>query len=344
MTGRRLSVTLALMLAVFVTILALALLDPVKVHDLFDEKTAGQQLFTALLSGAILLVSIVVSINSVTLSEEITDLENQEQRIQATLDYHRRIEEYIEAEVTPARPADFLTAVLYGLDQQAEVLEETVDAGGNERLKEDVAALTSGISTDVLQARRRLEAAEWGTFDVLLAGLNYDYSSHLHAVRGLRHEHGDALSDEERQALEGVVDVLTHIGTSREYFKSLYYKRELALLSSRLLYVGLPVIVFTSYVILALDAQLFPQVSMFGLSPVLLSVAFAFTVALAPYLVLTSYVLRATAVTLQTLAAGPFILHDGSNIEGLDWEVSGDGREWTAVGGHEQLSEELDDD
>lgn len=278
------------------------------------------------------------------LSQEITDLEKQEERIQASLDYHRNIEQYIEADITPARPADFLTAVLYGITRQVEELREVAAEGHTDGLADDVDAIAEEISGDVLQARRQLDAAEWGTFEVLLAGLNYDYSGQLHAIRGLKHEHGDALTDEERVAIDEVVDVLTHLGTSREYFKSLYFKREMAFLSSRLLIVGLPVVVFTSYVILALDAGLFPEVSAFGITPLSFSVAIAFTIALAPYVVLTSYVLRATAVTLRTLAAGPFILQDAPDTAALDWDVSDQTRDWSGVGGHRDISDEIDDD
>ena len=344
LTGRRLAVTLALMIAVFSVIIGMSILKPVDMHNLLTETTAARQLFATLLSGAILLVSIVVSINSVILSQEITDLENQEQRIQATLDYHRRIKQYIEADVTPARPADFLTAVLYGISRQVQELGHIAQAGDNEALQADVEDIVDEISSGVRDARRTLEAAEWGTFEVLLAGLNYDYSGHLHAIRGLKHEHGEALTEEEERAIEDVIEILKHVGTSREYFKSLYYKRELAYLSSRLLFVSLPVIVFTSYVVLALDAQIVPGVSLFGLSPLLLGVAFAFTVALAPYLVLTSYVIRAATITLRTLAAGPFILNDTGHVEALDWELSEETRDWSGVGGHTSLSEGLEEE
>jgi hypothetical protein len=344
LTGRRMSVTLGLMTAVFLAILVIAALEPGGMYELLSETDAAKQLFTALLSGAILLVSIVVSINSVVLSQEITDLEQQEQRIQAALDYHRHVEQYIEADVTPARPADFLTAVLYGISRQVEDLREIVGAGSNDALAADVDELVEEISADVLQARRQLDAAEWGTFEVLLGGLNYDYSGQLHGVRGLKHEHADSLTEEERAAIDDVVDVLTHLGTSREYFKSLYYKREMAFLSSRLLMVGLPVIVFTSYVILALDAALFPEVSAFRITPLAFSVALAFTIALAPFAVLTSYVLRATAVTLRTLAAGPFILQDTPDTAAMGWDDADQTRDWSTVGGHRDLSEEIDDD
>ena len=87
-------------------------------------------------------------------------------------------------------------------------------------------------------------------------------------------------------------------------------------------------IVFTSYVILALDASLFPDVVVFGLSPLVLFVLLAYTIALAPYLLLTVYAIRAATITIRTLAGGPFILQEGSEIESLEWDPDTPSREW----------------
>lgn len=344
LTGGRLWVTLSLMVAVFGVILGLAIVKPVGMHDLLSETTATQRLFSSLLSGAILLVSVVVSINSVVLSQEITDIENQEDRIRASLDFHRRIDEFIEADVTPARPSDFMVAVLYGISAQLRELTAVAEDSSNEAFRADVATLSGEISASVQNSRWALEGADLGTFEALLAGLDYDYTQQLHAIRGLKRKHAGDLTEAETQAIDELIDVVQHVGTSREYFKSLYYKRELAHLSSRLLYVALPVIVFTSYVILAIDARIFPDVAVYGLSPLLLSVVFAYTVALTPYLVLTAYVVRSVSVSLRTLAAGPFILQEGSDIGSLDWNVPEPTRDWAFVDENEYLSEELEED
>ncbi len=94
----------------------------------------------------------------------------------------------------------------------------------------------------------------------------------------------------------------------REYFKTLYYKLELSDLSTTLLTVSLPAIIFITYVLLALDSGLFPDVTVFGYTPLTVFISFAYTIALAPYAVLTSYVLRAANVTNRTPEEGPFVL------------------------------------
>ncbi|WP_232688741.1 hypothetical protein [Halobacterium zhouii] len=337
LTGRRFSVMVALMVLVFVVLIGLSFVLPVEMRRLLTETSTGITLFSSLLSGAILLVSIVVSINSVVLSQEMTDLEDQEQRITASLDYHRRIEGFIQADITPARPADFLQAVMYAVATQVYDLEVIAQDSDNEAFRAEVEEFADYVARDLRQSRSTLGTAKFGTFKVLLAGLNYNYSGQLQAARSLKNKHEGTLSDEAEAQVDEIIDTIKSMGTGREYFKSLYYKRELAHLSTRLLYVSLPVIVFTSYVMLALDAALFPDVSFFGVSPLLISVTFAYTVALAPYLLLTAYIIRASAVTLRTLAAGPFILQKGDSIGSLDWTDAEQSHDW-------ELLEQMDDE
>ena len=329
LTGSRIRVTAVLLSLVFVGLLGLALVRPIEVRSLLTETTAAQTLFSSLLSGAILLVSIVVSINSVVLSQEITDIENQQERITASIEYRRHIEEFIEADVTPARPAEFLTTVLYAIFQQTKALQQLAADSSNNTFQSLVNEFADEVEREILIARDTLENARLGSFEVLLAGLNYDNSGQLHAARSVKRDFGDDLSEEEREAIDDLIETLQHIATARGYFKSLYYKRELARLSSLLLYVSLPVIVFTSYVILAIDANLFPEIRILGVSPLLVSFIFAYTVALAPFVVLTAYVVRASTVTLRTLAAGPFILQAGGEVKTFEWEQPDTSRDWT---------------
>ncbi|UPM44641.1 hypothetical protein [Halocatena salina] len=313
-------------------------------RDLLNETSAVKTLFSNLLSGAILLVSIVVSINSVVLSQEITDLESQQDRIAASLEYHNYIEDFIEADITPARPADFLNAVLYAVSRHVQSLAQFATDNTNDEYQKEVEAFADQVAEDIEQARYTLTTARFGSIQVLLAGLNYNYSGQLHTARGLKRTYESELRDEEQEAIATIIDILTYIGTGREYFKSLYYKQELARLSSRLLIISLPVIVFTSYVLLALDASLFPDISVFGVSPLLLFITSAYTIALAPYIILTAYIMRAATITLRTLAAGPFILQEGGDIGSLGWNSPSSSCEWEKPSREWELTERTDDD
>lgn len=73
---------------------------------------------------------------------------------------------------------------------------------------------------------------------------------------------------------------------------------------------------FTSYVLLAIDANLLPTLTVLGVSRHLLYVSLAYTVALAPFVLLTSYVLRIAAVSKRSVAAGAFALRDDPHAAG----------------------------
>ncbi|WP_135828905.1 hypothetical protein [Halorussus halobius] len=318
LSGRRESVTVGLLVGVLAGLLALSVVRPVDVRALLQDTNTAQTLFNSLLSGTILLVSIVVSISSIVLSEEITDIESQRERIDASIRYRGELEEYIEADVSPARPADFLRTILRIIDKQASAIA-TIAEGGEDGFAEEAQTFVEEVTAEAERAGETLSDARFGSFKVLLAGLNYDYSWQLHVARRFKRKYGDDLSEDQQAAIDDFVETLKMFATGREYFKSLYYKREFARLSSRLLYVSLPTIVLTSYVMLALDSNLFPDVTFFTLTPLAVFVSVAYTVALTPYVVLTAFVLRAMTVTLRTLASGPFVLERGSELDEFDW-------------------------
>jgi hypothetical protein len=215
-------------------------------RDLIAERSTVQTLFNTLLSGAILLVSIVVSINSVVFSQEITDIENQRDRIDATMNYRKRIEQLIDAYITPARPSEFLHVVLHTVFRETQALRRVAADNQNDEFQANVETFADHTIDEIEQARSTLNKTRFGTFKVLLTGLNYDYSGQLHAARGFKRKYGDTLSNDEQASIDSLIDTLKFFATGREYFKSLYYKRELAPLQSLLEEGGLAPSIFAN--------------------------------------------------------------------------------------------------
>ena len=322
--GERTWVAAMLLAGVFGVLLLTSVVRPLDLQQLLENTNTVQTLFSALLSGSILLVSIVVSINSIVLSEEITDIESQRERIDASIRYRGQIEEFIESDVSPARPAEFLRTILKVIDRQADGIAQIAEKGDNEEFAEEARIFSEEVSREAEKAGETLSGAEFGSFNVLLAGLDYDYSWQLHVARRFERKYGHRLGDDQQNAIDDLVETLKVFATGREYFKSLYYKREFARLSSRLLYVALPTVVYISYVMLVLDTSLFPEIWLLfkplRIRPLALFTTFSYTIALAPYVVLTSYVIRAMTVTLQTLASGPFVLRQSDELDEFDWD------------------------
>ncbi|UPW01177.1 hypothetical protein M0R88_03510 [Halorussus gelatinilyticus] len=322
--GKRMWVAAALLLTVLSVLVGGSIVRPLDLQTLLRDTNTVQTLFSALLSGSILLVSIVVSINSIVLSEEITDIETQRERIDASVRYRGQIEEFIESDVSPARPAEFLRTILKVIDRQAEGIESIAERADSDEFAEEAKIFSEEVSKEAEKAGETLSGAKFGSFKVLLAGLDYDYSWQLHVARRFKRKYGHCLGDDQQRAIDDLVETLKVFATGREYFKSLYYKREFSRLSARLLYVSLPTIVYISYVMLVIGTDLFPEVWLFWqplkITPLSLFTTFSYTVALAPYVVLTSYVLRAMTVTLQTLASGPFVLRQSDELDEFDWD------------------------
>ena len=302
---------------VFFLMIVLGGLWPADYQELMAETTTVQTVFTTLLSGTILLVSIVVSIAAVGISQELTSLDDQEKRVDTIIEFQSEIEDHGIVEVSPARPGQFTAVVLRSIKSHADELREL--GGSDAEYRDELNRLETDIKSDTEEVLTTLSRVDTGTTDELLTGLNYDSSWQLYQARRILTKYEDALSESEREIIEDIMNTLRKMMVSREYFKTLYYKLELSNLATTLLIVSLPIIVFITYVLLALDAGAFPDVAVGPYSPLTIFISFAYTLALAPYAVLTSYIIRAANVTRRTPEEGPFVL-DADRVTAYDQE------------------------
>lgn len=307
--GDRLHVTAVIQVVIFLSLLVVGSVWQLELLDLATEQRAVQTLFNTLLGGVILLVSIVVSINSIVLTQEVTSLGAQHEEIQSSREYRRNLEEYSKSGVPPVDPGAFLEYVLVAVHDEAEALREAV--ADHPETHTEVERFLSDVDDQIEQVYYTLATAGGKVSNVLLAGINYEYSRQITAARRLLYAHGADLSEDERERVENVIDALAYFGTTREYLKTLYLKHELATFSVHLLYVALPVIVFTSYVLLAVDAHLFPPLLIPGFPRLLVAIGVAYAVVLTPFTLLTAYVIRVASVSRRSLATGPFLLEGG---------------------------------
>ncbi|RKD98436.1 hypothetical protein [Halopiger aswanensis] len=307
--GNRERVAVGLLATVFAVLLVMGGVWPIEYQELLSETTIIQTVFNTLLSGTILLVSIVVSIAAVGISQELTSLGNQSERVETTIDFQGQIEDHGIVDVSPARPGQFTAVVLRSIKERADELQQLDgDADRGQGYRDEVERLRTDIHANTEEVLTTLSRVPNGSTDELLTGLNYDSSWQLYQARRILTKYDERLTDAERQVIEEIMDTLRTLMVCREYFKTLYYKLELSDLSTTLLTVSLPTIIFITYVLLALNTGLFPNVTVFGYTPLTVFISLAYTIALAPYAVLTSYVFRAATVTKRTPEEGPFVL------------------------------------
>lgn len=276
---------------------------------LFTEEQVVQTIILALFSGVILLVSIAVSVNSIVLSQEITSLGDQEAEIDETFSFRDSVKEHTDADVSPARPAAFLQVIFDAIRTDVQELHNSI-SNDNSALRTQVGKIRRDIENQVESVEDPLEKGEFGTAAVLFAGIQYDYSRQVYSIRQLRVEHEETLTDTQTEKIDELVTTLKYFTIGREYFKTLYFKRELANLSRGLLVISFPSLIFVTYAILSVSAGLIPDFSLFGVPSIIWFVGFSYIVGLAPYALFSAYILRTSTIAVKTLAAGPFILND----------------------------------
>ncbi|WP_277555242.1 hypothetical protein [Halobaculum limi] len=331
LTGDRRAVAAAFVFTVPAVVVPLSVGFGVDVTALFT-RTNTSRLFDTMLSGVILLVSIVVSVASLVVSQELSSVGQQRDRIERAAQFRRETEDLLETPMAPARIDDFLRAVAGAVLSAAQDLQSAVDANpGHPGLDEAtggdpadaVADIVARADTESERAAQSLSGTQSGGIDVFLAALEYDYAAQLHGLRGFRARRGEELPAAAADAVEEMVEALQRFAAAREFVKSLYFEREFARLARDLLWVSIPVIVGISYVVLAVDVADLDGRAL-GVPTLLLFMTAAYTAALAPFMTLAAYVLRAATVTLRTLSAGPFVLDtdgtvpDGSYVGGDD--------------------------
>jgi len=305
--GNRLAVTIALLLFTFIGMIVLGMAWTFEMQRLLTETQAVQSLLNTLLSGIILLVSIVVSINSIVLSYDITSLDAQQDRIKATTKFRRDAEQLTDEHSNPTDPKSFLQLMTGVIQSRAQELEKTPQHADRE-FAEEMDTYTQNVLNTVNSLNNSLENINDSRFGALWQGLEVDYGAHLNQSDRFVLDYEEAFSETYRQRFDELIRAFELFAMGKEYFKTLYYTREVSKLSRVLLGISLPTILFVASATLAIEAHLLPDFWLLGLPPLLTFVSFVFTISLAPFAVLTAYMLRIATVARRTASAGPFTL------------------------------------
>lgn len=301
--ANRFAVITLLLSMTFFSIIAIGTLWTFEMQRLLTETQAVQTVLNTFMSGVILLVSIVVSVNSIVFSYDITPLRSQEDRIEGIMEFQRELDQITDIKDTPSDPQSFLQLMIQTIRDRSQELEEFAEEADG-TTNQDIMEHVRTIAESVEHLERSLPRASNSEFGALWIGIETYYGPMMNHSHQLASIYGD----DRTETIDELIQVLALFATGGEYFKTLYYAREFSDLSLTLLIVSLPSIIITASSILAINANLLPEVIIFQLPSLLTFVAISFTVALAPYLVLTSYVLRVATVARRTANAGPFVL------------------------------------
>jgi hypothetical protein len=309
-------VTGVLVAVVFLTLSGVGYLYPgaeaaIRAGDSVD--TLFQGFLTATITG----VTLVLTLNQVVLSQELGAVGDQRERMEGAMEFRKDAADAIGAPVSPARPAQFLRALVQVAGERAKDVRDAVSDTADETVQADVEDLADGLIGNAERVSGELDGAQFGEFDVLSAALDFNYSWKVFAARRIAERHGDAFDEEGTAALGTLIDVLELFGPAREHFKTLYFQWELINLSRRMLGAAIPALLVSGGMIAFFDGAAY-SVAVFDVESLVLVIAAASTVSAVPFLILLSYVARIATVTKHTLSIGPFILREAGDVTGVE--------------------------
>lgn len=288
---------------VFGALLAISFVGPAPMHRVVETADGLWWVFSALITAVITVVALVVTFNQLVLSQELGALGDQRKRMQDAEAFREDVEQWLDVEVSPPEPASFMSAILASIHHHADTIQPADEIG------EELLSYRNEVCEDARTVGDSLENAQFGTFDLVFAALNFNYSWKIYEAKRLMAEREAHLSEKSMTALEDLVTILGFFGPAREHIKTLYFQWELVNLSRAMLYSSLPALVVATGMLLYVDTAGVSATTL-GVDNLVWLVTVGITVALLPFFILVSFVLRIATVAKRTLAIGPFVLRD----------------------------------
>ena len=292
----------------FLALVALILAWPASLRGILVRSDPAQTLFQALTTATITAVTLVITINQLVLSQELGAVDDQRERMQGATEFRHEVSDHLEEPAAPAEPASFLQRLIAASRTAAIELEESVADHPDADMREEIEAYVDDLVENADDVMAELDDAQFGSYDLVSAVVDYNYSWKLYRAEYLQAEYADSLDDEQDEAFEVLTDVLQLFAPAREHFKTLYFQWELTDLSRGMLYAALPALLVSIGALLFIDHPSAIPGTTLGVDDVVWLLAGAATVAMLPFVILMAYILRIATIAKRTLAMGPFVL------------------------------------
>ncbi|MFC6724664.1 hypothetical protein ACFQE1_09795 [Halobium palmae] len=305
---------------VFVAFLVAGVADPAPLRQAMATNDPIETLFEEYVAAVITGVTLVLTLNQLILSQELGAVGDQRERMEGAMEFREDVEDAIDAPISPPEPAAFLRAIIDVTQTRAEELREAVADCEDDQLERRTEEYVDSLVDNAEAVGERLEGEQFGSFAVLFAALDFNYSWKIYEARRLRNEYADSLTDETEAAFDAIGEALEFFGPAREHFKTLYFQWELADLSRLMLYSAVPAVLVTSLMVIYVDNPGTITGDLLGVDNLVWTVSAAAVVALLPFMLLLSYILRIVTVAKRTLSIGPFILRETDRTEDINWD------------------------
>jgi hypothetical protein len=295
----------------WLAVVVVGVAQPTPVAELLTTGDSVETLFQALVAATVTVVTLVLTLSQLILSQELGAVGDQRDRMEGSMTFRADVADVVGVAVSPAEPSAFLRALVDAAAERANAVRATLDDPADEALE----TYLSSVTDNAAAASEGLAGAEFGTFDVLRAALDFNYSWKLYAGRRLLADQGETLPPAARDALEDLVEVFELFGPAREHVKTLYFQWELSNLSRVLLLSAIPALSVAIGALVFFDPATTTGATL-GVDNALLVLATAVTLSLLPFVLMLAYILRIVSVTKRTLAIGPLILRETARDEG----------------------------
>lgn len=306
LTGDRILVGLLGLAAVAALFGLVVLLGPAP----FRAETPVLFLLFALIGANFTLIAIVTSLSQFVLGRRLESPGDVATKIEETLAYREEVAGTVGRRVLPVKPDAFFLILYETARENLDALERATAEGRTKRARDDLEELVAGLQGHAAYVTDLLERPESGMKHALFTSLTADYENDVHRVWLLQSEYSAEFTDRVADPLDRLTTSLEHIEVASRMFKTAFIESEVSELSRFLLYVGLPVQLAAVVAMLLYTAPAAtPSVPLPALSvlvPAILTAGFA------PFLILSSYVIRLTVVSRRTADSFPF----SSQLEG----------------------------
>ncbi|WP_336359998.1 hypothetical protein [Haladaptatus sp. ZSTT2] len=293
----------------FFALVVLGALDPSLIRGTMANKDPTETLFQAFVTAIITGVTLVVTLNQLVLSQELGPIGDQRERMEGAMQFQADVEDTLDTPVSPAEPARFLQSIIEATGERAHRLADGLSGDLTDDEREEITRFTDSVTENADEVADRLDDAQFGTFDVLSAALDFNYSWKVYEARRIQNTYDEQLGEDANDALDQLREALTFFGPAREHFKTLYFQWELINLSRAMLYAAVPALIVATASIIYLDANAVLG-TFLGLDNLIWVVSAAAAISVVPFVILLAFIMRIATVAKHTLSIGSFILRD----------------------------------
>lgn len=298
--GNRLLITVSLAVVLFALLLVLNAIGVIA----FTNENSLTRMASGMIAGTFSLVTLVVSVNQLILSQEFTPVGKFQDRFSGVMNFRRDIEQQTDVPRTPVEPTYILDLLADAIADQANVVADSVANHPDAEYRQQVRQYADGVETSTQRVSETLEESDIDAFDALSVAIEYDDGWQLSTARLLRNDAPD-LSDETEAAFDELIELIRLFSSAQEHFKTVYLQRELTRFSQLTLYCGVPAVV--SSVLIAL---LYGEIGGIAITASSLPyvISLLTTIVFLPLLLLAAFILRTATVTRRTATTGPMLL------------------------------------